>query len=79
MPDLSDQRPVTLGHLLRDGVDVAVRCRRCDHHTVVDAGGLILAMGSGVPVRDVGRQMRCTRCASRDIDSRPDWPTFDAA
>lgn len=70
------RRPVTLGELQAEGLDVFCWCNRCCHNAVIELGALIPRLGPDLPVPEVGARMRCTGCGSKDIATRPDWPTL---
>lgn len=66
---------VALGALADRGMDVFCWCNRCGHHAVVPTIQLMRQLGAGCPVPEVGAAMRCTSCGSRDVATRPDWPS----
>ena len=66
-------RPVTLGNLADQGMDVWAWCNGCFRNRAVDTDGLIARLSRGFPVPDVGARMRCS-CGGRDIETRPNWP-----
>lgn len=71
------RRPATLADLAAEGLDVFCWCNRCGHNAVVSTALLIRQLGPAQSVPDIGACMRCTGCASRDIATRPHWPTED--
>jgi len=66
-------RPVTLGDLADQAMDVWAWCNGCFRNRPVVTDALIARLGRGYPVPDVGARMRCS-CGSRDIETRPNWP-----
>lgn len=79
---------------LRDiDADVQLRCRTCGHGGVLPRAMLERRFGPNYPVLSIAPHYRCSRCDSRDIESRPilaeplaaglpaasnDEPSFDA-
>ncbi len=79
---------------LRDiDADVQLRCRDCGHGGVLPRAMLERRFGPNYPVLSIAPHYRCSRCDSRDIESRPilaepstagppaasnDEPSFDA-
>ncbi len=67
---------------LRDiEVDVDVRCRACGHEGVLPRAAMLRRFGPNYPVLSIAPHYRCSRCDSRDTESRPAAPpvTFAAA
>ncbi len=73
MPVARQYRPVTLGDLADQDMDVWAWCNGCFKNGTRETGPLIARLGRDYPVPDVGARMRCS-CGSRDIDTRPNWP-----
>lgn len=69
------RRATTLGELADEGIDVFCWCNRCSHNAVVETGRLIAELGPALPVPEAGARMRCSGCASKDIATRPAWPS----
>lgn len=65
-----------LGELARDNIDVFCWCNRCGHNASVAIGLLMRQFGPAFPVPEVGARMRCTGCGSKDIATRPAWPSL---
>ncbi|WP_146210770.1 hypothetical protein [Azospirillum sp. TSO35-2] len=74
---------------LRDiDADVQLRCRACGHGGVLPRAMLERRFGPNYPVLSIAPHYRCSRCDSRDIESRPilveppaaanEEPSFDA-
>lgn len=70
---------------LRDiDADVQLRCRACGHGGVLPRAMLERRFGPNYPVLSIAPHYRCSRCDSRDIESRPilappPAASFDAA
>ncbi|WP_148219142.1 hypothetical protein [Azospirillum sp. B510] len=57
---------------LRDiDADVQLRCRSCGHGGVLPRAMLERRFGPNYPVLSIAPHYRCSRCDSRDIESRP--------
>lgn len=57
---------------LRDiDADVQLRCRACGHGGVLPRAMLERRFGPNYPVLSIAPHYRCSRCDSRDIESRP--------
>ena len=69
------QRPAALGELLRTGIGVFCWCNRCGHNAEAATAMLVQQLGPSFPVPEVGARMRCTSCGSKDIATRPAWPS----
>lgn len=66
--------PMQLWDLLRAGaVEVEVWCNACHHHAALPTRRLIDRFGTAFPVPEIAQKCRCTRCGSRDVQSRPAW------
>lgn len=62
---------------LRDiDVDVMMRCRACGHEGTLPRADLERRFGPGYPVLSLAPHFRCSKCNSRDVESRP-LPTPD--
>jgi hypothetical protein len=70
------RRPVTLGDLGNESIDVFCWCNRCGHDAVVGIDRLIKELGPSFPVPEAGTRMRCTGCGSKDVATRPAWPSL---
>jgi hypothetical protein len=72
------QPTATLGDLANHGrgVDVFCWCNRCGHNAVVPTARLALELGPDFPVPEVGTRMRCSGCGSKDVATRPAWPSL---
>jgi hypothetical protein len=69
-------KAIVLAELLNEKVDVFCWCNRCGHNAVVATKALVMELGPGFPVPEVGARMRCTGCGSRDVATRPAWPSL---
>lgn len=67
--------PATLGDLIGQAVDVFCWCNRCGHSAILATTGLAAQMGPAMPVPMVARRLVCTGCGSRDVATRPAWPS----
>ncbi len=70
-----DRRATTLADLAALGHDVFCWCNRCGHNAVLPTPLLAERLGAAMPVPDVGAHLRCTGCGTRDIATRPAWPS----
>ncbi|MBP2292227.1 hypothetical protein [Azospirillum rugosum] len=65
---------------LRDiEVDVDVRCRACGHEGVLPRAAMLRRFGPNYPVLSIAPHYRCSRCDSRDTESRPAPPPMTFA
>ncbi|MDJ0896761.1 MAG: hypothetical protein QNJ92_16585 [Alphaproteobacteria bacterium] len=69
-------RAMALGDLARHGVGVFCWCNRCAHQARVPIEPLIAELGAGFAVPELGARMRCSGCGSKDVATRPDWPSL---
>jgi len=67
-----------LGQLNERGLDVFCWCNRCGHNAVIQTDDLIRKLGPALPVPEVGARMRCSVCESKDVATRPAWPSRGA-
>ncbi|MCG8355457.1 MAG: hypothetical protein MI920_07810 [Kiloniellales bacterium] len=68
------QRATALGELREAGIDVFCWCNRCGHNAVMAIATLAERLGDDWPVPEVGAQLRCSDCGSKDVATRPAWP-----
>ena len=61
--------PVTLGDLIRDDKLLWVYCRDCCHERDVNPANVPLPGDTLVP--DLGKRMKCSKCGSRAIETKP--------
>lgn len=64
-------RPVPLAHFLKDGVEIWMRCRRCDRTVSVPTAEAIARWGAAATLDEV--RGRCRTCGGRDVEVWPDW------
>jgi len=69
-------KAITLAELLDAKVDVFCWCNRCGHNAVLAAARLLAELGPSFPVPELGGKMRCTGCGSKDVATRPAWPSL---
>jgi hypothetical protein len=60
-----------LGELVARSADVFCWCNRCGHEGIVPIARLIAQLGPEFPVPDVGVQVRCMSCGSKNIATHP--------
>ncbi len=64
-----------LSGLIAHGIRLWVWCETCCHHTTLDPEPLLERLGDRA-VPQVSAVLICSCCGSRDVSSRPDWPTL---
>lgn len=67
--------PTTLADLQEQAIDVFCWCNRCGHWAILPTAALVAQMGPGLPVPLVARRLVCTGCGTRDVATRPAWPS----
>ena len=67
---------ITLAELAAAKVDVFCWCNRCSHNAVLAAALLLAELGPDFPVPEVGGRTRCSGCGSKDVATRPAWPSL---
>ncbi len=70
------RQAATLGELAAMAIDVFCWCNRCGHNATVATARLVAELGPGLAVPEAGGRMRCTGCGSKDVATRPDWPSL---
>ena len=70
------QKAITLGELSDQRVDVFCWCNRCSHNAVLSTARLLLEMGPAMAVPEIGGRLRCSGCGSKDVATRPAWPSL---
>ena len=70
------QQATCLGELVEDGLAVFCWCNRCGHNAELPVESLVGQLGPGFPVPEVGARLRCSGCGSKDIATRPAWPSL---
>jgi hypothetical protein len=63
--------PETLSGLMKKGIDLWAYCIDCHHNKSLLIATLPLSASTPVPA--VAKRMKCSRCGSRNIHTRPDW------
>lgn len=74
--DEAKQTAVTLGELRVMGLGVFCWCNRCSHSAALTTSELLVEMTPDFPVPEVGPRLICSKCGSKDIATRPDWPSL---
>ena len=69
-------RPACLGDLAREGLGIFCWCHRCQHHATLETDALLARFGPDHPVPEIGARLRCSGCGSRDVATRPAWPSL---
>ena len=67
----SYHRPATLADMSTQGLDIC----GCCHHTVLATDMLIARLDRDQGVPGVADHAYCGNCGSRDVETRPNWPT----
>lgn len=67
--------PATLGDMTARGLDIWCWCNGRCHHAVLETGALIDRLGHDQGVPGVANHAYCGNCGSRDVETRPNWPT----
>ncbi len=68
-------QPATLADMIEDGLLIFCWCNRCGHNAKIDPKPLSEKLSTAYPVPEIGQHMRCSACQTRDIATRPNWPT----
>ena len=69
------KRSAVLGDLVQAKIGVFCWCNRCGHSAEAETDMLVKQLGPAFPVPEVGTRMRCTSCESKDVATRPAWPS----
>ena len=67
--------PATLADMVEQGLDIWCWCNGCCHHAVLDTAVLIHRLGADQSVPGVADHAYCGNCGSREVETRPNWPT----
>ena len=70
------RQATVLGDIAESKVDVFCWCNRCGHNAVIETAKLLAELGPTFPVPEIGSRMRCTGCGSKDVATRPSWPSL---
>jgi len=65
-----------LGDIAEAGLQIFCWCNRCGHNSEVDSRMLAAKLGPAMPVPEIGAKMRCSNCQSKDVATRPAWPSL---
>lgn len=68
--------PARLGEIAERNLDIFCWCNRCSHNSTLPAGLLIARLGPAIAVPEIGARLRCGSCGSKDIATRPAWPSL---
>ena len=68
--------PTRLSDLADENLKLFCWCNRCGHNAEIAIDIFIKRLGAQFPVPEVGRHMKCTKCAANDIATRPAWPSY---
>ena len=68
-------RPTTLANMADEGLDIWCWCNGCCHHSVLATDMLIARLGHDQGVPGVAVHAYCGNYGSRDVETRPNWPT----
>ncbi len=71
----SNHQPATLANMADQGLDIWCWCNGCCHHAVLSTDMLIRRLGRDQGVPGVADHAVCGHCGSRDVETRPNWPT----
>jgi len=63
-------RPVTLEDMKTENVNILVYCR-CGHSAKISTDMLIEKMGGAVQVPRIAERMKCGKCGSKEVHTRP--------
>ena len=63
-----ESEPLTLGQALAANVGIIAWCKSCNHRAEPDIATQVAHHGTGMPVIDWARLLRCTECGARDTD-----------
>ena len=64
----------TLSMLAVAGRLVEAWCPHCGRARTLQPGPLIERLGASLPVPQVGRHLKCSRCGGRACETRPHFP-----
>ncbi|MCR9220855.1 MAG: hypothetical protein NXI21_11560 [Alphaproteobacteria bacterium] len=74
--DEAARRRAALGDLIPYGADVFCWCNRCGHNAVLPLKAMLARFGPAQEVPALGARLRCSGCGSKDVATRPDWPSL---
>ena len=64
-----------LADLMHGKIGVLCWCNRCGHRAEAATAMLIAQLGPDFPIPEIGTRMRCGSCGSKDVATRPAWPS----
>lgn len=70
------RRAATLGEMAAARLDIFCWCNRCGHNATIATATLLAEMGPHVAVPEIGAGLRCSGCGSKDVATRPAWPSL---
>ncbi len=70
------RQPAALGTLAEAQLGVFCWCNRCGHNAELGIEALVAELGPDFPVPEVGARTRCSGCGSKDVATRPAWPSM---
>ncbi len=71
----SYHHPAALGDMVDQDLDIWCWCNGCYHYAVLSPDMLIARLGRDQGVPSVADHAYCGHCGSRDVETRPNWPT----
>ena len=74
--DEANRAATRLGDLAREGIPVFCWCNRCGHNADLPLEILLAKAGPATPVPEIGAMLRCSSCGSKDVATRPAWPSL---
>ena len=70
------RRRARLGDLIEHGADIFCWCNRCGHNAVLGLEAMLARFGPHQDVPGLGVHLRCRGCGSKDVATRPNWPSL---
>ena len=70
---VEQHEPVALDWLIANKIDLWVWCEDCSHHARLSSE-LALQKFGNLSVPQIRQRLHCSKCRSRVIFVRPDWP-----
>ncbi len=70
------RRRARLGDLIGYGADIFCWCNRCGHNAVLALEAMLARFGPNQDVPGLGAHLRCGGCGSKDVATRPNWPSL---
>ncbi len=69
-------RPVTLVDLQQEALAIFCWCHQCGHNAELDSQQLVGRFDGLLPVPELARHIRCSKCGGKQISTRPAWPSW---